>query len=95
MKKIFATILIAAMALSMAACGGKDDVAQSSVEVIKSQEKETQNTQEVPVESSSESENEASSLESKEEEWIPEEFEQTGAIEIDYIAPAVHTVTMK
>lgn len=91
MKKIFATILIAAMALSMAACGGKDDVAQSSVEVVKSQEKETQNTQEVPVESSSESENEASSLESKEEEWIPEEFEQTGAIEIDYIAPAVHT----
>lgn len=89
-KKLLVTMLIATMALSMAACGGKDDVAQSSVEVVQSQEKETQNTQEVPAESSSESEK-ASSSGSKEEEWIPEQFEQTGTIEIDYIAPAVHT----
>lgn len=83
---LLATVLV----LSMTACGGKDDVAQSSVEVVQSQEKEAQNTQEVPAESSSESEK-ASSSGSKEEEWVPEAFEQTGAIEIDYIAPAVHT----
>lgn len=89
-KKLLATMLVATMALSMAACGGKDDVAQSSVEVVQSQEKETQSAQATQAESSSESVEEPAS-ESKEEEWIPEEFEQTGAIEIDYIAPAVHT----
>lgn len=39
---LLATVLV----LSMTACGGKDDVAQSSVKVVQSQEKEAQNTQE-------------------------------------------------
>ncbi len=83
---LLATVLV----LSMTACGGKDDVAQSSVEVVQSQEKETQSAQATQAEGSSESVKESAS-ESKEEAWVPEKFEQTGAIEIDYIAPAVHT----